>query len=214
MKIALLISWIPNLFSFARIILIPLFIYLLYIPTFESRIWALVVFAFASFTDILDGWSARKLKQESEFGKFLDPMADKLLVVSSLIAFVYLDQLIPLWMVGIIVSRDILITVMRYIALKRGRPLRTSRFGKIKTAFQMISIIIIIMIFIVRKKVIHLRDQGVFDVMGSNIQEMWLVVAPYWIMFVVTMLTAISGIRYIYTNKELFYPPKRGSAKK
>ncbi|HOE19496.1 MAG TPA: CDP-diacylglycerol--glycerol-3-phosphate 3-phosphatidyltransferase, partial [Spirochaetota bacterium] len=137
---------IPNLLTLSRIILIPLFLYLIFTPTIEHRIWALVIFVIASLTDLLDGWTARKLKQETETGKFLDPLADKFLVISALIAFLFLDPLIPLWMVIVIIARDLLITLMRYLAIKKGTSLRTSRLGKVKTAFQMISIILIIII--------------------------------------------------------------------
>ena len=133
---------IPNAISFLRIILIPVFLYLIFLTEVEKRIWALVVFIIASLTDILDGWSARKFGQETSFGKFLDPLADKILVISALIAFLILDPLIPAWMIFIIILRDVLLTIMRYLAIKKNSVIRTTRFGKVKTAFQMISIIV------------------------------------------------------------------------
>jgi cardiolipin synthase len=151
---------------------------------------------FASFTDFIDGWLARKLKQESEFGKFIDPVADKFLVISSLIAIIVIDptfEILDSWMVVIIVGRDILITVMRWLAIKKGRPLRTSRFGKFKTAFQMLSIVIIIMIYMSKRS-------GFFDTHES---------LPYWIMLTVTLMTALSGVRYLFTNWRLFFPEKK-----
>ena len=151
---------------------------------------------FASFTDFIDGWLARKLKQESEFGKFIDPIADKFLVISSLIAIIVIDKdfhVIDSWMIVIIVGRDILITVMRWFAIKKGRPLRTSRFGKFKTAFQMLSIVIIIMIYMSKKS-------GFFTAHTS---------LPYWIMLTVTLMTAFSGVRYLVTNWRLFFPEKK-----
>jgi len=186
---------IPNLLSIARIVLIPLFLYLLSLKTIEAFFLSLVVFGLASLTDLLDGWSARKLNQESELGKFLDPLADKFLVISALSAIIVLDPtflIFDFWMIVIIVGRDVLITVMRYIAIKRGASLRTSSFGKIKTAFQMVSVVIIIMIYIVRKTGIYIHRD-----------------APYWIMFTVTMMTALSGVRYLFTNWKLFFPEKK-----
>lgn len=188
-------SW-PNIISYLRIVLIPLFIYLLTIKTAAAWMWALIVFAVASLTDFIDGWLARKLKQESEFGKFIDPLADKFLVISALIAIIAIDpyfELFDSWMVVIIVSRDVLITVMRWLAIKRGKPLRTSRFGKFKTAFQMMSIVIIIMIYMVKKL-------GILETHPS---------VPYWIMLAVTVMTALSGIRYLVTNWQLFFPEKK-----
>ena len=187
---------LPNIFSYLRIILIPFIIYFLTIRTVEYLIYALLIFGFASFTDFIDGWLARKLKQESEFGKFIDPLADKFLVISALIAIIAIDpyfQIIDSWMIVIIAGRDILITVMRWLAIKKGKPLRTSRFGKFKTAFQMLSIVLIIMIYMSKRS-------GFFDAHES---------LPYWIMFTVTVMTALSGVRYIVTNWRLFFPEKK-----
>jgi cardiolipin synthase len=177
-------------------VLIPLFIYLLFIPTVVAKIWSLVVFGLASFTDLLDGWSARRFNQESELGQFLDPLADKFLVISALTAILVLDpyfEVFDAWMIVIIAGRDVLITVMRYLAIKKGTTLKTSRFGKVKTAFQMVSIVLIIMIYIIRKT-------GFYQTHIST---------PYWIMFTVTMMTALSGLRYIVSNRHLFYPLKK-----
>ena len=183
----------PNLLSLARIVLIPLLLYLLYV---KSWVLALVLFSVASFTDLLDGWSARKLKQESEFGIFIDPLADKMLVISVLAALMVLDpylEIFDFWMIAVIVGRDVLITFMRYLAIRRGQTLRTSQFGKFKTAFQMMAIVIIIMIYIVRTRGIYITHRSL----------------PYWIMIVVTVLTALSGLRYLFTNWRLFLPEKK-----
>jgi len=208
---------IPNLLSALRIVLIPLFLYLLFVPSFSSRIWALVVFAFASLTDLVDGWSARKLNQETSFGKFLDPLADKFLVIAALVAFVILDPLVSLWMVFVIFGRDLMITLMRYLAIKKGEELRTSQFGKIKTAFQMISIIVIIMVFIVRSSGIdvaspfidksHIDIVSACDVWQSGHPNRLLIIGPYVLMMIVTVLTALSGVRYLFTNWRLLLPP-------
>ena len=96
-------------------------------------------------------------------------------------------------MIIIIVGRDILITIMRYLAVKRGEMLKTSNFSKIKTAFQMGSIVIIIMIYIAKKSDIFTTHESV----------------PYWIMLVVTVLTAVSGLRYLVTNWRLFMKQKQ-----
>jgi cardiolipin synthase (CMP-forming) len=183
----------PNILSLSRIVLIPVLLYLLYI---KSWVLALALFSAASFTDLLDGWSARKLNQESEFGIFIDPLADKMLVISVLAALMVLDpylEIFDFWMIAVIVGRDVLITFMRYLAIRRGQTLRTSQFGKFKTAFQMMAIVIIIMIYIVRKNGIYITHRSL----------------PYWIMIVVTVLTALSGLRYLFTNWRLFLPQKK-----
>ena len=179
-----------------RIVFIPLLLYLLYT---KSWIEALALFAFASLTDLLDGWSARRLNQESEFGKFIDPLADKFLVISVLTALMVLDpylEIFDFWMIVVIIGRDIMITFMRYLAIRKGKELRTSSFGKIKTAFQMVSIVIIIMIYFVNKNGLYIPKESVHRSV------------PYWIMVGVTVLTALSGLRYLATNWRLFLPEK------
>jgi cardiolipin synthase (CMP-forming) len=209
---------IPNAISMLRILLVPLFLYLIFLPRAEERIWALVVFIIASLTDMLDGWSARKLGQVTAFGKFLDPLADKFLVISALVAFLFLDPFIPLWMVLIIILRDVLVTVMRHLAIKKNSTLRTTRMSKIKTGFQMISIIVIIMVLIVRRSqnfsmLAYSTDEimkvgEVFEIFKSQEPNKWLIITPYCLMALVTVFTALSGIRYIITNWHLFLPSK------
>jgi cardiolipin synthase (CMP-forming) len=212
---------IPNLLSLSRIFLIPVFLYLLFLPDVWSKVAALFVFVVASITDILDGWSARTLKQESELGKFLDPLADKFLVIATLISFVIIDPLISTWMILVIVGRDLLITVMRYAGIRKGMALRTSRFGKIKTGFQMVSIIIIIMVFIVKSFGIDMNQYRLPDdhvirlttaidltlSMNNDNPYKWLIIGPFWLMMVVTVLTALSGLRYLMYNWRLLIPP-------
>lgn len=215
---------IPNLISILRIVLIPLFLYLIFIAKVEERILALIVFVIAALTDFLDGWTARKLGQESDLGRFLDPLADKFLVIAALIAFLILDPLVPLWMILIIVLRDILLTLMRFLAIKRNQILRTTKFGKIKTAFQMASIILIIMVLIVRSFLGKsdmatstddiMKFNQVFEIINSPVAHKWLIVAPYCLMALVTLLTALSGIRYIVTNFHLFLPSSSNKGKK
>ena len=214
---------IPNLISLLRIFLMPLFLYLIFQPERSMKFAVLIVFSIASLTDFFDGWSARKLKQESELGKFLDPLADKVLVISTLVAFLLIDYLIPLWMIIVIIGRDVLVTVMRYVAVKKGMSIRTSRFGKIKTAFQMISILVIIMIFIVRGANMTIPEEMMkghymslvpaWSITVSNMHDKWLIAGPYWLMLVVTILTAWSGIRYLVFNWRVLLPPYKGKDK-
>jgi cardiolipin synthase len=208
---------IPNLLSALRIFLIPLFLYLVFLRTPVAMFWGLAVFCIASLTDLIDGWSARMLNQESDLGRFLDPLADKFLVISAFIALLFLDPLIPFWMVLVIVGRDLLITLMRYLSLKKGATLRTSRFGKVKTAFQMVSIVIIIMVFIVQRSGhvwghsfpvdVPLKFKSVTEYLMSNDPYRYLITGPYILMALVTLLTALSGVRYLFTNWRVLMPP-------
>ena len=227
-----MIKYIPNALTIFRFILVPIYIFLIIPDNIHLRIIGLFIFIFTSITDFLDGYLARKLKVESEFGKILDPLADKFLVISTICAFIYLDRQIPLWMVLVIISRDILITLMRYFGSKKRIEIRTSRLAKAKTAFQMISIIIILVIFTVRSyrenitRIYHAgRNAGHTNIeiaflefkkgiqlwpkenTYSKKKEIKLVFAqsiPYFLMLFVTILTIVSGIRYAFTNYRVF----------
>ena len=135
----------PNLLSWSRICIIPLIVTLLVFDNRFSAYASCVLIIIAGITDILDGLLARKYSSVSTIGKFLDPLADKLLVVSVLIMLVYLDRLFeyaPLFplMVVIITGREIFITGLRAIARDKGIVIAAGRVGKLKTWFQMIAI--------------------------------------------------------------------------
>ena len=136
----------PNILTVFRILLTPFFVYLLFNDFIYSNFYALLVFILASATDAYDGYYARKYNVESEIGNFLDPLADKILVSSAFISF-YLLDLIDMWMVILILSRDIFITALRLIMKRNGYTLKTSRIAKSKTAVQL-SLIIFTLIFL------------------------------------------------------------------
>ena len=121
-----------------------------------SNFYALLVFILASVTDAYDGYYARKYNVESEIGNFLDPLADKILVSSAFISF-YLLDLIDMWMVILILSRDIFITALRLIMKRNGYTLKTSRIAKSKTAVQL-SLIIVTLIFLTFDGVVIARS--------------------------------------------------------
>lgn len=132
---------IANKLTLLRIILIPVFlVFLLMGITPYSKEIALGIFIVASITDALDGHLARSLNLITNFGKFLDPVADKLLVCSALIAFVQLNML-PAWVVIVIISRDFILMTFRMIASSSNIVIAADKIGKIKTIFQMVMII-------------------------------------------------------------------------
>ncbi len=138
---------LPNKLTLLRIILIPFFICSLMIYNGESQTFryiAVAIFIIASLTDLLDGKIARKYNLVTNFGKFMDPLADKLLVCSALICLVALDQF-PVWMAIVIVSREFIISGFRLIAVEQGLVIAASYWGKFKTTFQMIAIVLLIL---------------------------------------------------------------------
>ena len=137
---------LPNKLTVLRVILIPFFVAALMVnggTDQTMRIVAGVIFITASLTDLLDGKIARKYNLVTNFGKFMDPLADKLLVCSALICFIELGQ-IPAWMVIIIISREFIISGFRLVASDNGVVIAASYWGKFKTTFQMIAVVLLI----------------------------------------------------------------------
>ncbi len=130
----------PNKLTILRILLVPVFIVLL---LQGMNIAAGVVFIAASLTDTLDGYLARKNNEITVFGKFMDPLADKLLVCSALICLVDLHR-IPSWVAILIVGRDFIISGFRLVAAERGIVIAANMWGKVKTVVQMVMIIVIV----------------------------------------------------------------------
>ncbi len=167
---------LPNKLTIFRVILIPVFIIALMsgiIPEPVNRYVGVVIFCVASFTDYLDGHIARKYNLVTNFGKFMDPLADKLLVSSALICMIELGFL-PAWIVIIIISREFIITGFRLIATEGGLVIAASWWGKIKTVTQMLMIILVLL--------------GVGGIIGNIL------------IILATVFTVISGVDYIVKN--------------
>jgi CDP-diacylglycerol---glycerol-3-phosphate 3-phosphatidyltransferase len=131
---------VPNILTMLRIAAIPLLCVLLLSPDREPCCWAAALFAAASVTDWLDGYLARRMGIVTVFGKFLDPIADKLIVMAALIMILPFDR-VPAWMVLVILGREIIITGLRGIASTEGIVIPASTLGKFKTIFQLVAII-------------------------------------------------------------------------
>lgn len=172
---------LPNKLTMARVIMIPFFvIFMLTGWGGEASKWiSLAIFIVASLTDLLDGHIARKHNLVTNFGKFMDPLADKLLVCSALIALVDLNK-IAAWIVIIIIAREFIISGFRLIAAENGVVIAANYWGKFKTVSQMIMIILLL-----------IDLGGVFDILEQIF--IWLSLA----------LTVISLITYIWQNRSV-----------
>lgn len=136
---------LPNKLTILRVLMIPFFVFFMLVDFgYPGRIAALVLFCAASFTDFLDGFIARKYHLVTNFGKFMDPLADKLLVCSALICFVGKGELAA-WIVIIIMAREFIISGFRLVASDNGVVIAANMWGKLKTVSQMIMIILIIL---------------------------------------------------------------------
>jgi CDP-diacylglycerol--glycerol-3-phosphate 3-phosphatidyltransferase len=168
---------IPNLLTVLRIFSIPLIIFFLTSPGPLASFLAALVFGIASLTDLLDGYLARQQKAETAIGKLLDPMADKLLILSGMIMLIPLDR-IPAWMVVLIIGREVAITGLRGIASAEGVVIAASRLGKAKMIFQSLSL---------GGLMLHYEYLGInFHILGTIL---------LWIALIITLW---SGIDYFW----------------
>lgn len=208
-----------NFLTVSRFVLIIPFLYFLFLSypnflafsEFTSKLISLIIFILASITDFFDGFLARFLKEESDLGQFLDPLADKFLVASAFIAFVQLEGgIVPYWMVLVIIFREFLITALRITALNQTKELETMTLGKAKTTFQL-STVIIILFFFALKSYYYPSDNyptsisldiflsTYFEDFGYFIRH-----TPFLLMLVTTIITVFSGGRYLYKNRTLY----------
>jgi CDP-diacylglycerol--glycerol-3-phosphate 3-phosphatidyltransferase len=172
---------LPNKLTLMRVILIPFFLVMIYVDAIPLHfLWALVIFAAASLTDMLDGKIARARGLVTNFGKFLDPLADKVLVITALTVFVELKEFrmsaIPL---VIIIAREFMVSGLRLLAAEEGVVIAAGIWGKLKTAFTMVTIV------------------GVVAYLGLAVPDFvrtWILGGLIWIS---TILTIISGLVYL-----------------
>ena len=183
---------VPNVLTIFRILLTPLFIVCLFSQYPYARLWALIIFIVASVTDAFDGHYARKYNQVTRQGKFLDPLADKILVSSAFISFAIMD-LVPYWMVGLIIFRDLFVTGLRMAMESQGLTMITSKIAKAKTTTQ-ISVIIFILLFL-GVQIFNYNWLGiVIDfIVGNRI--------IYYFALISTFFTVWTGISYLYKNR-------------
>ena len=130
---------LPNLLTLARVAAVPVVVVLLLSDSRASGMWAASIFGLAAVTDFVDGWLARKWGVVTVLGKFLDPLADKLIVMAALIMLIPLDR-VPAWAVFMILAREMVVTGLRSIASSEGIVIDASDLGKYKTIYQMVAI--------------------------------------------------------------------------
>jgi len=177
---------LPNILTLTRIAAIPLMAALLMSPTQPAGFWAAAVFSLASVTDWLDGYLARRMGIVTIFGKFLDPIADKLIVMAALIMILPFGR-VPAWMVLVILGREIIITGLRGIASSEGIVIQASDLGKFKTIFQLVAIIGLLLhydynwLFGIEHRLVHVNMHNV----------------GMFFLWIATLLTVWSGVDYL-----------------
>ena len=178
---------LPNKLTVLRVLMIPLFLILYFCGQF---LWAFIVFALASFTDMLDGMIARKYNLVTDFGKLMDPLADKLLTIAAFICLLArhpLGEAAGLIMLIVIISRELIVTSIRLIAAEKGIVIAADKWGKMKTIAQMVWIC----------QELLLRSFAAVPV--------WCTMAGDALLAVVVLLTVGSGVNYIIKNRKLLH---------
>ncbi len=187
---------LPNRLTILRIVLIPFFVFFLLTNYFEYSKWvALIIFTVASLTDMADGKIARKKKLVTNFGKFMDPLADKILTYSALCLLVE-DKLIWAVFLIIILFREFAVAGIRMLAAVKGTVIAADIFGKIKTVLQMASIILYLLDYAVLGYTPFI--QQISDSFCRTVGYI-----AYWTFILSVIMTVISGINYIVKNKEV-----------
>jgi CDP-diacylglycerol--glycerol-3-phosphate 3-phosphatidyltransferase len=186
---------LPNQLTLLRIVLTPVFVLLLLSSSPLALQASLVVFVIAALTDWYDGWIARKLGYVSRWGKFLDPLADKVLSSAALLAYVALG-LVSAWMVWIIVARDFLITGLRAYAEFRDRPVVTSRSAQAKTFSEFVVIYYVLILYVARS------IPSVHAGFGPWIDALMHYDVLFGMMLLVTIMTVWTGLAYLVDNRK------------
>jgi len=185
-------KWIPNLLTSSRILMVPVFLYFLFADFSHGKLIALIVFITASMTDAFDGRIARKHNTITKFGIFFDPLADKFLILSTFYAFMFIPVLsttIKLWMIILISFRDILVTALRTIMQYNDITMITSKFSKLKTILQIMTIYFILVFLILKSYSVAIP----FDLYYNN-------ESLYFLMVITTIITFYTGVHYFYHN--------------
>ena len=178
-----IIKYLPNGLTITRILLTPVCIYLFTIG--EDPVWAFVIFLIASITDAFDGYYARKYKVVSRLGAFLDPLADKIMVVSVFVCFFYLyNNIVNIYILSMIVFRDVFVTLIRMIMEYNRRTMVTSKVSKIKTVLQILSINLMFI------SIIFGGDDFMFN------QSKYLFI----LMTMTALVTFYTGVHYFVSN--------------
>jgi len=186
---------LPNQLTLLRILLTPVFAYLLLSESPLNRQLSLLLFIIAALTDWYDGWFARKFGDTSRWGKFLDPLADKILSSVALLVYVRLG-LVDGWMVWIVIVRDFLITGLRSYAEYKDQPIVTSKTAQAKTFGQFVVIYYILILYVARSV------PPIYSEWGGTIETLMHPLVLFGMMLTVTLSTVGTGIAYLFDNRK------------
>lgn len=182
---------LANKLTISRIVLAAIFILCLFIKGVGAKFFALAIFLIASITDYYDGLIARKNNSITDFGRLMDPVADKILILGAFLAFVEM-KIIPAWMVIVIIARELVITGIRVLALSKKKVLSAETAGKHKTVSQIVAVLSILLFLIIRDSGFAFRYITYYKT------------AIHILMFVTVLMTLASGVSFMLKNKNIF----------
>ncbi len=187
---------LPNKLTLLRLILVPFFVFFLLMPGIPHHyLAALLIFAAASYTDHLDGKIARKRNMVTDFGKFADPLADKIMIFSALACFIQLGFAGAVILI-ITAAREFAVTSMRLVAAGSGKVVAANIWGKLKTVSQMAAVMIIMLL----QYLLELNGMGVLSFQDPAVVSFWFGVAGEILLWMSVVFTVISGLIYIVRN--------------
>lgn len=189
-------KYVPNALTITRILVTPILLILLFSNSLTGYAWAFGLFVFASISDHFDGVIARRYAVETTFGKYLDPFADKVLVLGTFVVLIFiLPELVPIWAVVLIALRDVSVTVLRnWIKKKKNKTLRTIRIAKAKTTVQLVYLISTLLLLTLSR-----WGGGIGETATSVLSGDVL----YWLLILVVIVTVLTGIVYFVRVNDL-----------
>jgi CDP-diacylglycerol--glycerol-3-phosphate 3-phosphatidyltransferase len=199
---------LPNQLTLLRVALVPVFIVLFLSDNLAAQWASLAVFLGASITDYFDGAIARRRGQITNFGKIMDPLADKLLMTTALVCLVQVGM-VPAWMVVVILWRELTITSLRTLAATHRMVMQASIWGKIKTIAQMVAVVVCLILIVVQNTLNAVSATWLNTLRGwGNGGDLLALVLdsnllPYWLMFLAALGSLYSGFKYFFDNWEM-----------
>lgn len=198
---------LPNKLTLLRIGLVPVFLALLSVDNIYSHSLALITFIAAAITDYYDGKIARERGLETDFGRLMDPLADKILISAAFIYFVGSYPNIPAWIVTIIIAREFAVSGVRMLAASRGKIVAADKVGKLKTISQLTVVIAILNVLVYHKLSQKLPVISYWDAIKD-----WTQLGIHVLVLITLIMTVVSGYNYLHANRRLFWESLRAPA--
>ncbi len=194
---------LPNKLTVLRIILVPFYIFFLLMPGIPHHyLIALIIFGAASYTDHLDGKIARKYNMITDFGKFADPLADKIMILAALACFVQLG-LTNAVVLTVVVAREFMVTAMRLVASSKGKVVAANNWGKAKTISQIVAVLLVMLL----QYILELGAMGIINIPTASLAPAFGLAGEI-ALWISALLTIISGVIYIVQNFEFIKTAK------